>query len=60
MPELEESDLENILSRAKELGDLTREQKELMGELFDELEMAHKSLTRTCSTLGRTVKKFKQ
>ena len=53
MPELEAPDPKDILSKAKELGDLTKEQKELMGELFDELETAHESLMRARGTLGR-------
>ena len=53
MPESDAPDLEDILSKAKEVGDLNSKQKELMGELFEELETAHKSLVRACSTLGR-------
>ena len=53
MPESEAPDQEDILSKAEQLGDLTKEQKEMMGELFDELETAHESLARACSTLGR-------
>ena len=53
MPESETPDLEDLLSNMEELGDLTKDQKELLGELFEELEMAHKSLARACSTLGR-------
>ena len=53
MPESDTPDLEDILSNAEELGDLTSNQKELLGELFEELETAHKSLARACSTLGR-------
>ena len=53
MPESGTPDLEDILSNVEELGDLTRNQKELLGELFKELETAHESLTRACSTLGR-------
>ena len=45
-------DLRDILSKTKELGDLTKEQKEQIGELFDELEVAHKVLAWACSTLG--------
>ena len=53
MPESEAPDPKDILSKGKQLGDLTKEQKELMGELFDELKTAHESLTRASSTLGR-------
>ena len=53
MPETETPDLEDLLSNTEELGDITSNQKELLGELFEELEMAHESLTRACSTLGR-------
>ena len=52
MMPVEAPDPKDILSKAKELGDLTKEQKELMAEIFDELELAHKSLARACSTLG--------
>ena len=31
----------------------SEDQKELMGELFEELETAHESMARACSTLGR-------
>ena len=53
MPESETPDLEDLLSNTEELGDLTKDQKELLGELFEELEMAQESLARACSTLGR-------
>ena len=53
MPESDAPDLEDILPKSEELGNLTSKQKELMGELFKELETAHKSLARACSTLGR-------
>ena len=53
MPESEAPDPKDILSKAEQLGDLTKEQKELMGELFDELETVHESLARASSTLGR-------
>ena len=53
MPESEMPDLEDLLSKTEELGDITRDQKELLGELFEELEMAHECLARACSTLGR-------
>ena len=53
MPETETPDLEDLLSNTEELGDITTNQKELLGELFEELETAHKCLARACSTLGR-------
>ena len=53
MPELDIPDPKNMLAQAEQLGDLTQEQKELMGELFDELEVTHESLVRVSSTLGR-------
>ena len=53
MPELETPDPKDILAQAEQLGELTQEQKELMGELFDELETVHESLARATSTLGR-------
>ena len=53
MPELETPDPKDILAQAEQLGELTQEQKELMGELFDELETVHESLVRASSTLGR-------
>ena len=53
MPETETPDLEDLLSNMEELGDVTTDQKELLGELFEELETAHESLARACSTLGR-------
>ena len=42
-----------MLSNTEELGDITTNQKELLGELIEELETAHESLARACSTLGR-------
>ena len=53
MSELETPDPKDILAQAEQFGKLTQDQKELMGELFNELEMAHESLTRASSTLGR-------
>ena len=53
MPETEMPTLEDFLSSTEELGDITADQKELLGELFEELETAHESLARACSTLGR-------
>ena len=53
MPELEIPDPKDTLAQAEQLGELTQEQKELIGELFDELETAHESLARASSTLGR-------
>ena len=53
MPESETPDLEDLLLNTEEMGDLTKDQKELLGELFEELETAHESLARACSTLGR-------
>ena len=53
MLETEMPTLEDFLSGTDELGDITADQKELMGELFEELETAHESLARACSTLGR-------
>ena len=53
MPELDIPDPKNTLAQAKQLGDLTKEQKELMGELFDELEVTHESLARASITMGR-------
>ena len=53
MPETEMVTLEDFLSGTDELGDITEDQKELMGELFEELETAHESMARACSTLGR-------
>ena len=53
MPELEIPDLKDTLAQVKQLGELTQEQKEVMGELFDELEIAHESLAKASSTLGR-------
>ena len=51
MPE-DTLDPKDILSKTEELGDLTKEQKEQIGELFDEPEIAHEALTWACSTLG--------
>ena len=51
MPE-DTPDPKDILSKTEGLGHLTKEQKELTGELFDELEIAHEALMRACSTLG--------
>ena len=42
MPETETADLEDLQSNTEELGDITTNQKELLGELFEELEMAHR------------------
>ena len=53
MPETETPDLEDLLSNTEELGNITTNQKKLLGELFEELETAHKSLAKACSTLGR-------
>ena len=53
MPETETPALEDFLSSTEDLGDITADQKELLGELFEELETAHESLARACSTLGR-------
>ena len=53
MPELDIPDPKNTLAQAEQLGNLTQEEKELMGELFDELEVAHESLARASSTRGR-------
>ena len=53
MPETEMMTLEDFLSGTDDLGDITAEQKELLGELFEELETAHESMARACSTLGR-------
>ena len=39
--------------RLEELDDLTSEQGELLTKLFDELEVAHDSLAKASSTLGR-------
>ena len=36
MPETETLDLEDLLSNTEELGDVTTDQKELLGELFEE------------------------
>ena len=52
MPETEMATLEDFLSGTDELGDITEDQKELMGELFEELETSHESMARACSTLG--------
>ena len=51
MPE-DTPDPKDVLSKTEGLGDLTKEQKEMIRELFDELEIAHKALTQACSTLG--------
>ena len=53
MPETEAPDLEDLLSNTEEMGNISTDQKELLGELFEELETAHESLARACSTLGR-------
>ena len=53
MPKLDLSNVSNIVTQAEQLGDLTQEQKELLGELFNELEVAHESLARASGTLGR-------
>ena len=53
MPELDIPDPKNTLAQAGQLGDLTQEQKELMRELFNELEVAHELLARASSTLSR-------
>ena len=53
MPELDLLNVSNVVTQAKQLRDLTQEQKELLGELFDELEVAHESLARASRTLGR-------
>ena len=53
MPELDLSNVSNVITQAKQLGDLTQEQKELLGELFNELEVTHESLARASGTLGR-------
>ena len=45
-------DPKDALSKTEGLGDLTKDQKEMIGELFDELEIAHEALARACSTLG--------
>ena len=52
MSETEIPVLEDFLSNTEELGDITDDQKELLGELFEELETAHESLARACSMLG--------
>ena len=46
MPETEAPDLEDLLSSTEEMGDIPTDRKELLGELFEELETAHKSLAR--------------
>ena len=51
MPE-DTPDPKDILSKTEGLGNLTKEQKEMIRELFDELEIAHKALAQACSTLG--------
>ena len=53
MPETEITTLEDLLSGTDDLGDITQDQKELLGEFFEELETAHESIARACSTLGR-------
>ena len=53
MPQLNILDLKTTVAQAKQLGDLTKEQKELIGELFNELEVTHESLARVSSSLGR-------
>ena len=53
MPELDILDPRNVLAQAEQLGDLMQEQKGLLAELFDELEVAHESLARASGTLGR-------
>ena len=45
-------DPKDVLSNTEGLGDLTKEQKVMIGELFDELEIVHEALARACSTLG--------
>ena len=53
MPELDLPDISNVVKQAEQLGDLTQEQKGLLAELFDELEVIHESLERASGTLGR-------
>ena len=60
MPETEMATLEDFLSGTDELGNITEDQKELMGELFEELETAHESMARACSTLGRLARGLKR
>ena len=44
---------ESVASRICEEGDLTKEQQELIAELFDDLEMAYDHAARACSSLTR-------
>ena len=56
MPEKDLLGASDILIQAQELDDLTPEQRELLAELFDELEVAHDSLVKASSTLGRLLR----
>ena len=53
MPELDLPDPSNMVTQAEQLGNLTQEQKGLLAELFNELEVIHKSLARASGTLSR-------
>lgn len=53
MPEEELSSVSEVMAWAVEIEDLSPEQKSLLTELFDDLEVAHDHLGRACGTLGR-------
>ena len=53
MPEEDLPSGSKVATQAEELDDLTSKQKELFTKLFDELEVAHDSLAKASSTLGR-------
>ena len=53
MPKSDLPDPSNALAQAKQLGDLMQEQKGLLAELFNELEVVHESMVRAIVTLGR-------
>ena len=49
----------DMVSNIHEMEPLSDEQRGQIGELFDDIEVAHKHLARSCSTLGilsRTLK----
>ena len=53
MPEEDLPSASDVATQAQELDDLTLEQRELLTELFNKLEVAHDSLAKASSTLGR-------
>ena len=55
MPDEDLPSASDVATQAQELDDLTPEQRELLTELFNELEVAHDSLAKARSTIGSII-----